>query len=169
MKAVSFALLAALAACKSESKPAAKEAPAEPAAAAPRAPRERPALPSEGTDDDGPRPHMPGRDRRSADTDGDGVVSAEEREAAHEARAQRMAQRLEDRLDANHDGKLTPDELAASGSDHRGPRFADPKAVDANNDGVISPEELQAAMEERRAQWRGRRGSDGAPIAGTSD
>jgi hypothetical protein len=59
---------------------------------------------------------------------------------------------MRDRYDVNHDGKLTPDELAAAGSGQRGPHFTDPKALDTNGDGEISPDELQAGMRELRMQ-----------------
>jgi hypothetical protein len=162
MKAVLIAILAALAACKSEAKPAAKAAPATPAEApAARAPGPRPALPSEG--DQPARPQLPASDGKwHLDKDGDGVVSPEERQAAHEERAKRIIEHF----DANHDGKLTPDELAAAGSAQRGVRFADPREVDANNDGEISADELQAAIRQRQLQWRVHRGhgSDAVPI-----
>jgi hypothetical protein len=168
MKLVSLALVAALASCKPDSKPnpAPSPSPSE-QAPAPRAhtPGARPSLPSEAVDN-GPRPELPGVDnRRRIDTDGDGVVSPEEREAARAARAQRM----QERLDANHDGKVTPDELAAAGSASHGPRFADPKAVDTNNDGEISPEELQQALVERRRQWRASRLNHGSDATGSDE
>jgi hypothetical protein len=99
------------------------------------------------------------------DTDGDGIVSPEERAAARAARAQRM----QERLDADHDGKVTPDELAAAGSAHQGPRFADPRAVDANNDGEISSDELQSALAERRKQWRASRLNHDRDEAGSEE
>jgi hypothetical protein len=162
MKAVSFALLAALAACKSESKPAAKQAPAaEGSAPVAHVPGTAPALPAEGGGGDEDRPELPAGDhRRPIDTDGDGVISPQEREAAREARAKRMV----DRFDTNHDGKLTTDELAAGGSGMRG-RFMDAKSADKNNDGEISPAELEAAIQERRMQWRAHRGHAGSGSA----
>jgi hypothetical protein len=168
MKLVSLALVAALASCKPDGKPNPAPSPSEQAPApAPHrhAPGAPPALPSEGADN-GPRPELPGVDhRRRIDTDGDGVVSPEEREAARAARAQRM----QERLDANHDGKVTPDELAAAGSASHGPRFADPKAVDTNNDGEISPEELQEALAQRRRQWRASRLNHGSDATGSDE
>jgi len=65
------------------------------------------------------------------------------------------------RLDADHDGKLTPAELAAApGRMH----FDDPAALDTNHDGDISADELAAAIKARRGQrGPGRRGGGGDP------
>jgi Ca2+-binding EF-hand superfamily protein len=64
------------------------------------------------------------------------------------------------RLDANGDGKLTPDELANA----RGRmRFDDPTALDTNHDGDISADELAAGMKARREQRRAGRGAPGTP------
>jgi hypothetical protein len=167
MKLVSLALVAAVASCKPDSKPSPAPSPEQAPAPAPRAhaPGARPALPSEAADDE-PRPELPGVDhRRRIDTDGDGVISPEEREAARVARAKRM----QERIDANHDGKVTPDELAAAGSASHGPRFADPKAVDANNDGEITSDELQQALAERRRQWRASRIKHGGDTTGSDE
>lgn len=85
------------------------------------------------------------------DTNHDGVVSAEERQA-------RLKPMFE-RLDANGDGKLTLDELSQSTGRMS---FSDPAAVDTNKDGVISMDELDAAVtakrDQMRARWRGRGG-----------
>ncbi len=84
------------------------------------------------------------------DTNKDGVVSDEER-------VQRM-EPMRKRLDADGNGKLTPDELGAS--ENRRMSFDDPAAVDTNKDGEISLAELDKAVSERRDQmrdrWRGR-------------
>jgi hypothetical protein len=97
------------------------------------------------------------RKRRMAklDTNGDGVISDEERAAAARERIAGMHARL----DSDGDGKLTPAELAsAPGRMH----FDDPAAVDTNHDGDISADELAAALKARRDQRRGdRAGSDG--------
>jgi Ca2+-binding EF-hand superfamily protein len=85
------------------------------------------------------------------DTNKDGVVSPEERQA-------RLRPMLE-RLDQNGDGKLTPEELASS---DRRMGFDDPAAIDTDHDGQISLAELDAAVTARRqqmrARWRGRGG-----------
>jgi hypothetical protein len=126
-----------------------------------------PALPSApaGSDDqpsadDQSRGPFAGRDewrkRREAkiDTNGDGVISDEERTAAMRERVGRMHARL----DADGDGKLTPAELAnAPGRMH----FDDPAALDTNHDGDISADELAAALKARREQWLRDRGSAG--------
>jgi hypothetical protein len=155
MKVAPLLLVASLAACKpsSSAKPAAGSAAPAPAPVAhDRAPGPAPALPPPDQQGEAEEPAPPENRRPSLDKNGDGVISPEEREQAREERATRMR----DRLDLNHDGKLTPDEVAATGSSHRGPQFDDPKALDTNNDGEISPDELQAGMRELRAQRRGR-------------
>src|ERR1041385_2129170 len=62
-----------------------------------------------------------------------------------------------DRMDQNGDGKLTPAEIAAS---DRRMGFDDPASLDTNKDGLIELQELDAAVTARRAQmrdkWRGR-------------
>lgn len=92
------------------------------------------------------------------DTNKDGVVSDEERR-------QRFAP-LRARLDANGDGKLTPDELASS---DRRMGFDDPAAIDTDKSGDISLAELETAMTARRQQmrqrWRGRGGQGSAGVS----
>ena len=67
----------------------------------------------------------------------------------HEGSAAAVVQRdplarIQNKLDANHDGKLTPDEVKkAYGSD-----------VDTNGDGEISGSELQEAMRVKRFRAR---------------
>jgi hypothetical protein len=93
------------------------------------------------------------------DTNKDGVVSDEERQARMEP--------MRKRLDADGDGKLTPEELGAS---ERRMGFDDPGAVDVNKDGEISLAELDAAMSSRREKmrerWRGRGGRGSADGVG---
>lgn len=158
MKIVSLLLTAALAACKPDSaaKPAAGSATA-PVTTERRDRGVAPSLPASGETGSAETAPEPPK-RPWLDKDGDGVVSPEERDAAREERAKRMR----DRFDANHDGKLTPDELAAAGSGHRGPHFDDPKALDTNDDGEISPAELQEGLRDLRVRRRvrGMNGSD---------
>lgn len=85
------------------------------------------------------------------DTNKDGVVSPEEKQA-------RLKPMVE-RFDQNNDGKLTPEELASS---DRRMGFDDPTAIDTDKNGEISLGELDAAITQRRtemrARWRGRNG-----------
>jgi hypothetical protein len=76
-----------------------------------------------------------------------------------------FAQRMFDRLDANHDGQLTRDEVRADAA----ARF---DAADTNHDGVLDENEQSAMrdqardhMQAMRERWRGREGGDdnGAP------
>ena len=132
--------------------------------------RERPRLPGEGSarerdwDDPAQRDEMRARmeERRKRreemlDTNKDGVVSDQERQARMEPMRQR--------LDTNSDGKLTPEELAAS---DRRMGFDDPAAVDTNKDGDISLAELEVATtarrEKMRERWRGRGGRGSADV-----
>lgn len=61
-------------------------------------------------------------------------------------RAQRF-ERMKERLDTNHDGKISVDELKASTGRMK---FDDPAAIDTDHDGFISEDELRAAMKARR-------------------
>ncbi|HET9621676.1 MAG TPA: hypothetical protein VFP84_09935 [Kofleriaceae bacterium] len=157
-----FAFALALGACKTENQPAASagsntEAPGGKARSAkigvkPVSP-EQPALPSDGAgsdDRDARREAWRERRKERMDTDGDGVVSDEERAAAIK---QRM-NRVRDRLDGDGDGKLTPAELAAApGRMH----FENPEALDTNHDGNIDADELAAGMKARREAVRAAR------------
>jgi hypothetical protein len=137
--------------------------PALPSTAAPTAP----SLPAEDPPraDDSPRaadaPDSKDlRRRRNAavDTNGDGVITPEEREAAMQTRATGM----HTRLDSDGDGKLTPAEMANA----RGRmRFDNPSELDTNHDGDISADELAAGLKARRAQRRDAAGS----AAGSAD
>ncbi len=148
MKLAPLLLVASLAACK----PSSSAKPAEGSAAPAPVAHERnrgpaPALPAPGQAQEEQEPAPPPTNKRPwLDKNGDGVVTDEERQQARNERAARVR----DRFDVNHDGKLTPDELAKAGSGGRGPHFDDPQAVDTNGDGEISPDELQAGMRELR-------------------
>jgi Ca2+-binding EF-hand superfamily protein len=64
----------------------------------------------------------------------------------------RMPDEMFKRLDANNDGALTPDELAAKGArfaEHAQKRF---QHEDANGDGAISQDEVIAAVDKRFAR-----------------
>jgi len=176
MKLVLLALV--VAACGSKDAPAPKSEPA------PRSGKiDLPTAPGGGSGRrDGRIPNMrdgrvpgslaeggrgPGRDRNRGvqDTDGDGVISADERNEAVEKRMEAMkaradkngdgtvseqeiaearhdrAQNMLGRLDKDGDGKLTVAEVGES----RMRRF-DATAADVNKDGTITVEELETAM-----------------------
>jgi hypothetical protein len=136
---------------------------APPTLPAPQAPEAPPAAPEESTEPprviDSPtgdaveRSEFRRRRDVRLDANGDGVISAEERQAATTNRMENMRTRL----DTNGDGKLSPDELAERGRGRM--RFEDPAALDTNQDGDISPEELTAGMRQRREQRRNARDS----------
>jgi hypothetical protein len=200
LKSLAFALLVTAAACKSDKAPAqasAGGASSEPGetAAGPRprsgkidVPRRGPGLSGadgEARDDAGSDARRARRRERAmaADTDGDGVISAEEREAEHQRRMAAMKQRLDTdgdgkvsdeeraaafhmrademrtRLDANGDGKVTADELAAG----RRMRGLTMQEIDTDHDGDVSAEELENAMRHRAA--RRTAGGSAAPAA----
>jgi Ca2+-binding EF-hand superfamily protein len=176
MKQLSFsvALLLAAAACKTDSPaPSSSGAAAEPAAAATTGTARsakidvkpvRPPPPSLTADDPGKAEEPADRPRRGGrmaqmDTNGDGVISEEERAAAMTERVNAMHARY----DTDGDGKLTPKELANA----RGRlRFDNPEALDTNHDGEISTDELAAGMKAKREQWRANLNNrNGAPPA----
>jgi hypothetical protein len=173
-----FLLCAALlfaAACKGDKKPTSSEAPTpteksgDHSAAVSGA--HRPSLPQNGEAvGSGPRPQLPG------DADWDEASRADWQEKREERR-KRMEEKLDtnkdgvispeehaervrpmrDRLDQNGDGKLTPDELSGA----RGRiQFLDPAVLDTNHDGEISADELAAGIKARADARRARRGSD---------
>lgn len=113
-------------------------------------PAQHAAVPPPG---DNPIPRAEWRRRRDArlDTDGDGVISGAERDAAMKDRMANMRTRI----DSDGDGKVTPAELAAArGRMH----FDNAEALDTNHDGDISAEELAAGFKARRDQGRTARG-----------
>lgn len=196
-------LVLALAACKTDDapRPPASE-PAAPASNAkprsgkidlptppPQPPKaERPQLADDPRRDGEPVSEQSREERRRQrmamiDTDGDGVISDAEREAA---RAHREAE-LQARLDTNGDGVVSEQERTearrqrATNMHARFDRDGDGKVTaqeleetpfarfdgttDANGDGQITVEELDAAMKERRARggWRGGQRTDPPP------
>ena len=95
------------------------------------------------------------RDMRfgETDTNGDGLISAEEMQAKMMARIEKHQQSMFERLDTDKDGSLSAEEMQAG---HRGERFARMfDRVDANDDGKITTQEAEAArekMEERHGR-----------------
>ncbi|WP_425091899.1 EF-hand domain-containing protein [Tropicimonas sp. S265A] len=91
---------------------------------------------------------------QDADSDGDGFLSLEEVQAAAAARmadrADRMSTRMMDRLDANDDGRLSPDEMARS--DRRSERLFE--RADVDGDGVVTRAEFMS-VERPEGRHRG--------------
>ncbi len=85
--------------------------------------------------------------------------------ASWEERRHKRAQMMHDKLDADHDGKLTPAELGAAEGRMK---FDDPAAVDTDHDGNITVEELEAAMK-ARGHHRADGGSAGGNGSGATD
>ncbi len=101
------------------------------------------------------------------DANSDGFITADEMLAQIQARqAEHVAERFEkmlERADADDDGRLSVDELAAMAED-RGPRLDDagfPRGWDSDGDGVVSQEEFETAMEDHKGRHGGRRGHGG--------
>lgn len=82
----------------------------------------------------------------AADTDNDGFLSLAELEAQAEDRATHRAERILSRMDANDDGKLSPEELR---SNRRNPDRMFER-LDTDNSGGISQEEFDQARAEMR-------------------
>jgi hypothetical protein len=168
-------------ACKGEKKssPSESATPTERdhSAATSSTPAPPPSLPKTGDPvGTGPAPKL------EAQRDWNDPATREEWEEKREERRKRMEEKLDtnhdgvvspeehaervkpmrDRLDQNGDGKLTPDEMAAS---ERRMGFDDPATLDTNKDGEISLKELDTAMIARRQQmkekWIGRHGGGG--------
>ncbi|HEU4734553.1 MAG TPA: hypothetical protein VFT22_41970 [Kofleriaceae bacterium] len=183
-----FSLLAALVvatACKGDAPAPASSAPGKDGSSTARSaridikpalPPALPASPPSGASEDQPArgssdsnaAQDDARQRRNArmDSDGNGVVSNDERAAALHERATTYRQRL----DVDGNGKLSYEELANAPG--RRMRFDDPAALDTDHDGDISVDELAAGLKARREQRRALReraatdpGSSGTPGA----
>jgi hypothetical protein len=107
--------------------------------------------------------------RQKYDTNGDGDINGEERDAMRQARIKERVSRI----DSNADGTISREEAEATPG---GRVLRDFDAVDANQDSKISPEELEAAMSERQSRRRERfrdrdrdRESDDAPEPAPAD
>ena len=131
---------------------------AQPRQAAPETPP--PALPSQEV-----APPDDSADEGSADRTGAAEGSVEIADQRRLAAMQRRANQIHEQLDANHDGVLSPEELANAHG--RRARFDDPFALDTNHDGDISPDELAAGLkaraEARRAEHIGAEGGSQQP------
>lgn len=89
----------------------------------------------------------------AADADGNGLLSAEELTAFSAQRAEDRAARMIERMDANGDGQLSPDELRER---RNAGRMFD--RIDSDNSGTITQAEYDAARErisDRRAKRQG--------------
>jgi Ca2+-binding EF-hand superfamily protein len=87
-------------------------------------------------------PEGRGSDRlRAADTNGDGMISLQEAQAA----LPRLAKHF-DQVDANHDGQVTADEMRAARAKRHNAMF---DRLDTNKDGVISRDEFNARPQHR--------------------
>ncbi len=133
-------LVLALVACKSEkaSKPAAGSAAPVEATAPKAAPTPAPVLPKYTA------PTVPEGEVEPAQA---AVGSA----VAPRAVPRDPVDRAMSQIDADHDGKVTPAELAASSL-----KLDDPAALDTNGDGQISRDELAAGLREQRVRARAR-------------
>lgn len=125
----------------------------EPAPASDPAPTATEREGAAGSSAQGAAPAGPSGERRARmmkelDTNGDGVISDDERAAGHKKRIEGMRARL----DTNGDGKLTPEELAAATGRMK---FDNPTELDTNKDGDISADELDAAMKTHRGGRHG--------------
>jgi Ca2+-binding EF-hand superfamily protein len=83
-----------------------------------------------------PERHGPRERLQAADTNGDGLISKAEAQAA----LPRLYRHF-DQIDTNHDGQISPEELKAA---HQQRRHAMFDRMDANHDGMISRDEFNA-------------------------
>ena len=100
-------------------------------------------------------------DARFAEIDADGSGDIDEAEfvAAAQARAGAAAARMFARLDADGDGVLSQDALAARG--HHGGRLRGIMRLDSDDSGGVSAEEFEAGMERFSRRHRGHRRGNG--------
>ena len=91
--------------------------------------------------------NRPGRFAR-ADSNGDGMLSTDEIVSMAQARSERHAARMIERLDANDDGLLSKEEVQNRSGQGRQDRMF--TRLDANEDGVVSEEEFAELRMKRR-------------------
>jgi hypothetical protein len=201
MRKCAAVLLALAAACGSKSDSSSKSDDTEQATAAgpgattrrptprlPPLPRRRAADGDAGTDEPRDRPSLGGSDEggdrrfgrmQRFDTDGDGQLSEQEREAMIEERKAMMRERLEGmvtELDADKDGKLSRSEAEAAPGDQGGGADGEPRRrrgarlaerfdeIDKNKDGFLTTDEVEESMPTRgRGPWRGGQRGPGGP------
>lgn len=84
----------------------------------------------------GPEGHGGMARLKAADTNGDGLISKAEAQAALPHLYAHF-----DQIDANHDGQISPEELHAAHQQRKNAMF---DRMDANHDGMISRDEFNA-------------------------
>lgn len=89
---------------------------------------------------------------KTADSNSDGKLSAEEMLAMAQERAQKRTQKMIERFDTDGDGALSESELPKPG--RRGDMF---KRMDADGSGGISKEEFEQAAKHRGGKRHGRK------------
>ena len=95
------------------------------------------------------------------DTDGDGVLSADERKAFNESEHGRRRAQVIEQFDTDGDGVLSTDERTAAIESNRAKHRAKMlEEFDADGDGVLSDDERQAAQAARKKRG-GKRGGHG--------
>ncbi|MDE0521709.1 MAG: calcium-binding protein [Boseongicola sp.] len=102
---------------------------------------------------------LPGARFAEMDADDSGDISEAEFVAAAQARAGEAAARMFALLDADGDGVLNQDALAARG--HRDGRLRGIMRLDSDDSGGVSAEEFEDGMERFARRHRGHRGDKG--------
>ena len=126
----------------------------------------------------GPRPHRPDGPPKALiekfDTDGDGKLSEQEREAAKAAMGEKRDAFIA-KYDKDGDGKLNEEERKAAREEWKGKDRPKPpggpsreriiKRFDKDGDGKLNEEEREAAKAAMK-EWREKHGKDGGGDAG---
>jgi Ca2+-binding EF-hand superfamily protein len=92
---------------------------------------------------------------KEMDTNGDGQLSRDEMKAGHKKMMEKAKDKHFEEADANHDGVLTREE--AKNMPMLSKHFDE---VDANKDGKVTREEMAAAMEKMRKKHDGKQSSE---------